>query len=37
MKAAVDPKWPFHFSEILAKGNPESNFACVPFPDPSGP
>src|SRR3989344_524520 len=27
MKAAVDPKWPFHFSEILAKGNPESNFA----------
>ena len=23
----VDPKWPYHFSEILSKGNPKSNFA----------
>ena len=27
MKARVDEKWPFHFSEILLKGNPESSVA----------
>ncbi len=27
MKARVDEKWPFHFSEILLKGNPGSSVA----------